>query len=72
MNSETNTEVYDHTVLVLARGTPMPAIKRLATGMMADVLFSRGPYSHWRGEALSTNITTCHDLRETSDKTQRC
>ena len=37
-NSETNTEVHEHTVRVLARATPMPAIKRLATGMMAALL----------------------------------
>ena len=71
-NSETNTEVYEHTVRVLARGAPMSAVKRLATEMMAAALFSRGPYSHWRREALSANIATCHDPQETSDKTQRC
>ena len=60
-NSETNTEVHEHTVQVLARGTPMSAMKRLATEMTAAALFSRGPYSHWRREALSANVTTCHD-----------
>lgn len=59
--NEQTVEYYVVLFLRNARGTPISATKRLTTARIADTFFSRVPYGRCRREALSTNLTTCHD-----------